>query len=114
MPTFSARPTRRAGLRPSDAWGTAQWGSPGKSILFADDIVCCGGKEDRGLRGSRPNTQFMDFTYEQSEQGHLQNSDQASNAVWGRNVSYNEETRTLMDIRTHTKTRSGTNTSEEQ
>ena len=30
----------------------------------------------------------------------LQNSDQASNAVWGRNGSYNEETRKLMDIRT--------------
>ena len=43
-------------------------------MLFADDIVFCGGKEYRGLRVSRSKTQFMDFTFEQSEQGNQQPS----------------------------------------
>ena len=53
-------------------------------MMFADDIVLCGGKEvdmtdyldtwrkslqERGMRVIRPKTQFMDFTFEQSEQG---------------------------------------------
>ena len=37
--------------------------------MFADDIALSGGKEMRGLRVSRPKTKFMDFTFEQSEQG---------------------------------------------
>ena len=51
--------------------------------MFADNIVFCGGKEadmteyldtwrksleERGMRLSRPKTQFMDFTFEQNEQ----------------------------------------------
>ena len=32
-------------------------------MMFADDIVLCGGKEYRGMRVSRPKTQFMDFTH---------------------------------------------------
>ena len=143
-------------------------------MMFADDIVLCGGREvdmteyldtwrksleERGMRVSRPKTQFMDFNFEQSQQGNrdpvkilgeelervthfkylgtsleeeggmeteitkrvgagwrnwkkcsrvlyvrqkdasetegdgIQNSDQASNTIWGRNVGYNEETR---------------------
>ena len=52
--------------------------------MFADDIVLCGGREvdmteyldtwrksleERGMRVSRPKTQFMDFNFEQSQQG---------------------------------------------
>ena len=52
--------------------------------MFADDIVLCGGREvdmteyldtwrksleERGMRVSRPKTQFMDFNFEQSRQG---------------------------------------------
>ena len=55
-----------------------------ESMLFADDIVLCGDKdvdmteyleswrkvlEERGMRVSRPKTQFMDFSFEQNTQG---------------------------------------------
>ena len=55
-----------------------------ESMMFADDIVLCGGREvgmteyldtrrksleERGMRVSRPKTQFMDFNFEQSQQG---------------------------------------------
>ena len=55
-----------------------------ESMLFADDIVLCGDKdvdmteyleswrkalEERGMRVSRPKTQFMDFSFEQNAQG---------------------------------------------
>ena len=55
-----------------------------ESMLFADDIVFCGDKdvdmteyleswrkalEERGIRVSRPNTQFMDFSFGQNAQG---------------------------------------------
>ena len=55
------------------------------SLMFADDIVLCGGREvgmteyldtwrtyveERGLWVSRPKTQFMDFNFEQNQQGH--------------------------------------------
>ena len=55
-----------------------------ESMMFADDIVLCGGREvhmteyldtwrksveERGMRVSRPKTQFMDFYFEQSQQG---------------------------------------------
>ena len=55
-----------------------------ESMMFADDIVLCGGREvdmteyldtwrksleDRGMRLSRPKTQFMDFNFEQNQQG---------------------------------------------
>ena len=141
-------------------------------MMFADDIVLCGGREvdmteyldtwiksleERGMTVSRPKTQFMDFNFEQSQQGNrepvnilgeelervthfkylgtsmeeeggmeteithrvgegwrkwkkwkstvgqedasetegegIQNSGQASNGIWGRNVGYNQETR---------------------
>ena len=54
-----------------------------ESMMFADDIVLCGGREvdmteyldtwrksleERGMRVSRPKTQFMDFNFEQSQQ----------------------------------------------
>ena len=53
-------------------------------MMFADDIVLCGCREvdmteyldtwrksleERGMRVSRPKTQFMDFNFEQSQQG---------------------------------------------
>ena len=53
-------------------------------IMFADNIVLCGGREvdmaeyldpwhksleERGMRVSRPKTQFMDFNFEQNQQG---------------------------------------------
>ena len=53
-------------------------------MLFADDIVLCGDKdvdmteylqswrkavEERGMRVSRPKTQFMDFSFEKNAQG---------------------------------------------
>ena len=53
-------------------------------MLFADDIVLCGDKdvdmteyleswrkvlEERGMRVSRPKTQFMEFSFEQNAQG---------------------------------------------
>ena len=55
-----------------------------ESMMFADDIVRCGGREvdmtdyldtwrksleERGMRVSRPKTQFMDFNFEQNQQG---------------------------------------------
>ena len=55
-----------------------------ESMMFADDIVLCGGREvhmteyldtwrkyleERGMRVSRPKTQFMDFHFEKSQQG---------------------------------------------
>ena len=55
-----------------------------ESMLFADDIVLCGDKdvdmteyleswrkalEERGMRVSRPKTQFMEFSFEQNAQG---------------------------------------------
>ena len=55
-----------------------------ESMLFADDIVLYGDKdvdmteyleswrkalEERGMRVSRPKTQFMDFSFEQNAQG---------------------------------------------
>ena len=55
-----------------------------ESMLFADGIVLCGDKdvdmteyleswrkalEERGMRVSRPKTQFMDFSFEQNTQG---------------------------------------------
>ena len=55
-----------------------------ESMLFADDIVLCGDKdvdmteyleswrkalEERGMRVSRPKTQFMEFSFEQNTQG---------------------------------------------
>ena len=55
-----------------------------ESMMFADNIVLCGGREvdmteyldtwrksleERGMRVSRPKTQFMDFNFEQSQQG---------------------------------------------
>ena len=55
-----------------------------ESMMFADDIVLCGGREvdmteyldtwrksleERGMRVSRPKTQFMDFNFEQNQQG---------------------------------------------
>ena len=55
-----------------------------ESMMFADDIVLCGGREvditeyldtwrksleERGMRLSRPRTQFMDFNFEQNQQG---------------------------------------------
>ena len=55
-----------------------------ESMLFADDIVLCGDKdvdmteyleswrkalEERGMRVSRPKTQFMDFSFGQNAQG---------------------------------------------
>ena len=55
-----------------------------ESTMHADDIVLCGGREvdmteyldtwrksleERGMRVSRPKTQFMDFNSEQSQQG---------------------------------------------
>ena len=58
-----------------------------ESTMFADDIVLCGGREvdmteyldtwrksleERGMRVSRPKTQFMDFNFEQSQQGNRQ------------------------------------------
>ena len=58
-----------------------------ESMLFADDIVLCGDKdvdmteyleswrkalEERGMRVSRPKTQFMDFSFEQNAQGNRQ------------------------------------------
>ena len=54
------------------------------SMMFADDIVLCGGREvdmteyldtwrksleERGMRLSRPKTQFMDFNFEQNQEG---------------------------------------------
>ena len=54
-----------------------------ESMLFADDIVLCGDKdvdmteyleswrkalEERGMRASRPKTQFMDFSFAQGNQ----------------------------------------------
>ena len=56
-----------------------------ESMMLADDIVLCGGREvdmtdyldmwrksleERGMRVSRPKTQFMDFNFEQNQQGH--------------------------------------------
>ena len=53
-------------------------------MMFADDIVLCGGREvdmteyldtwrqyleERGMRLSRPKIQFMDFNFEQNQQG---------------------------------------------
>ena len=53
-------------------------------MMFADDIVLCGGREvdmteyldtwrksleERGMRPSRPTTQLMDFNFEQNQQG---------------------------------------------
>ena len=55
-----------------------------ESMMFADDIVLCGGREvdmteyldtwrtsleERGMRVSRPKTQFIDFNFGQSQQG---------------------------------------------
>ena len=55
-----------------------------ESMLFADDIVLCGDKdvdmteyleswrevlEERGMRVSRPKTQFMEFSFEHNAQG---------------------------------------------
>ena len=55
-----------------------------ESTMFADDIVLCGGREvglteyldtwrksleERGMRISRPKTQFMGFNFEQNQQG---------------------------------------------
>ena len=55
-----------------------------ESMMFADDIVLCGGREvdmteyldtwrksleERGMRVSRPKTQFMHFNFQQSQQG---------------------------------------------
>ena len=55
-----------------------------ESMMFADDIVLCRGREvdmteyrdtwrksleERGMRVSRPKTQFMDFNFEQNQQG---------------------------------------------
>ena len=57
-----------------------------ESMMFADDIILCGGREvdmteyldtwrksleerERGMRVSRPKTQFMDFNFEQNQQG---------------------------------------------
>ena len=55
-----------------------------ESMMFADDILLCGGREvdlteyldtwktsleERGMRLSRPKTQFMDFNFEQNQQG---------------------------------------------
>ena len=55
-----------------------------ESMLFAEDIVLCGDNdvdmteymeswkkalEERGMRVSRPKTQFMDFSFEQNAQG---------------------------------------------
>ena len=55
-----------------------------ESMMFADEIVLCGGREvdmteyldtwrksleERGMRVSRPKTQFMDFNFEQNQQG---------------------------------------------
>ena len=53
-----------------------------ESMMFADDVVLCGGREvdmteyldtwrksleERGMRLSRPKTQFMDFNFEQNQ-----------------------------------------------
>ena len=55
-----------------------------ESMMFVDDIVLCGGRdvdmtdyldmwrkslEERGMRVSRPQTQFMDFNFKQGQQG---------------------------------------------
>ena len=55
-----------------------------ESMMFADDIVLCGGREvdmteyldtwrksleERGMRLSRPKTQFMDVNFDQNQQG---------------------------------------------
>ena len=55
-----------------------------ESMMFADDIVLCGGREvdmteyldtwrkslkERGMKVSRPKTQFMDFNFEQNQHG---------------------------------------------
>ena len=55
-----------------------------ESMMFADDIVLCGGREvdmteyldtwrksleERGMMLSRPKTQFMDFNFEKNQQG---------------------------------------------
>ena len=55
-----------------------------ESMMFADDIGLCGGREvdmteyleswrksleERGMRVSRPKTQFMDFNFELNKQG---------------------------------------------
>ena len=79
---FSAQSMHKLNVAYNNAEGVRK--EVPESMMFADDIVLCGGREvdmteyldtwrksleERGMRLSRPKTQFMDFNFEQNQQG---------------------------------------------